>query len=495
MQTLKRPNQRIDLIICLLLFSSGVLMRIWILHPTGFDGLYGQDPYAYYDFAHELGNAINDGRAPGVFFWPLGYPVLLLVTFTFVGDQPIVGQTLNIVLGAALPVLIYLLGHLIGLKRAGALIAGIVMAVCGQALQSSLVIMSDMPALFWATASAISLTLYWKRYKQLTWWLVLAFALLSVASITRWIYLILFVPWGLSILILWRGRIHWKALILAFLPVLMIITPQLVYSRLTASPGLNHEWTNSWALNNAFERQFTNVDGHFSYAQINAVYYAQAVYAPYFVAPLLSLFIPIGMLKRGLIWLVLLISWMILPYLFLCGIPYQNIRFILIVFPPVSLLVGAGMENTIELLQKSRTRHFVFHIIGFAIATFGAGQTLITARQNIQTFIERHQGDKAVAEWVAQSVPDDSTVYTFGLTLTLKHYTKLTIFELYYETPETLQARWVQGQDDYLLLNLWDIEHQWAGREPDIAYQWFFDVRGLTRLDQHGYYTLFRIKG
>ena len=39
----------------------------------------------------------------------------------------------------------------------GALLAGLLMACCGQVVQSSLVVMADVPALFWATLSAVSL--------------------------------------------------------------------------------------------------------------------------------------------------------------------------------------------------------------------------------------------------------------------------------------------------------------------------------------------------
>lgn len=475
-------------------------MRLAILAPTGFDGLYGQDAYAYYDFVHELRNAVNEGRTPGAFFWPLGYPILLLVALTLFGDHIAVAQGLNALLGAVLPPLVYILARAIGLRRTGALVAGLLMAICGQALQSSLVIMSDIPALFWATASAVSLIRYWKHPRQSSRWLALSIILLSIASITRWSYLILFIPWGISVGILWKGHIHWKAIALGLISLLAVLAPQLVYSRITASPGLSHEWAANWSLSHAFEREFTNIDGHFFYEQINAVYYAQAIHGLYFMPPFLSVFIPFGLLKRPPGWIAILGGWMVLPYLFLCGIPYQNIRFILIVFPPVALLVGAGIETVIRWMEKVKIRQYPFPTVlatlaALVIVAYGAGQTLTTAQESVRTFIERQQADKAVAQWISHYIPGGSNVYTFGLTLTLKHYTNLMVFELYYETPETLKTRWLPGQGDYLLLNLWDITYQWAGREPDIAYHWLSDQRGLTRLGQYGNYTLFRIKG
>jgi len=76
--TTRLSVRQIDISLLLLLFAGGILLRLLLLTPTGFDGLYGQDAYAYYDFAGELRAALNQGRAPGDFFWPLGYPTRIL---------------------------------------------------------------------------------------------------------------------------------------------------------------------------------------------------------------------------------------------------------------------------------------------------------------------------------------------------------------------------------------------------------------------------------
>jgi hypothetical protein len=42
---------------------------------------------------------------------------------------------------------------------------------------------------------------------------------------------------------------------------------------------------------------------------------------------------------------------------------------------------------------------------------------------------------------------------------------------------------------------VWNIENQWAGREPQIAFYWLRDVRGLVELGRYGKYTLYRVEG
>jgi len=59
------------------LFALALAVRLAFRLATGFDGLYGQDPYSYHDYAIELRAALGAGHAPPPYFWPLGYPLLV----------------------------------------------------------------------------------------------------------------------------------------------------------------------------------------------------------------------------------------------------------------------------------------------------------------------------------------------------------------------------------------------------------------------------------
>jgi hypothetical protein len=134
-------------------------------------------------------------------------------------------------------------------------------------------------------------------------------------------------------------------------------------------------------------------------------------------------------------------------------------------------------------------------VVFAAVLLIGGRQMLTTAQVNVDTFIADQQRDKDAAAWAAEQVPAGATLYTFGLTLTLKHYTTLDVYEIFYETPETLAERWVRGREDYLLLNVWNIENQWAGRGPQFDYYWLRDTRGMVEMGRYGNYTLFRVQG
>jgi hypothetical protein len=51
----------------------------------------------------------------------------------------------------------------------------------------------------------------------------------------------------------------------------------------------------------------------------------------------------------------------------------------------------------------------------------------------------------------------------------------------------------VIGGDDYVLVNVWNIQHQWEGFSPGIAYHWLLEHPGLTYLAWYRNYTLFRV--
>jgi hypothetical protein len=472
---------RTDLIIIALLSGVGLAIRLLWTVPTGFDGFYGQDAYAYSDFARNLAL----GQPPGELFWPVGYPLILGVGYALFGFA--IGQAINILFGVCLSPLVYILSRQLAFDRWSGVAAGLLIAFCGQAVQSSLVVMADISALFLATLSAVALLQHFRHDRA--GWLALSAGLLAFAAITRWLYLLLALVWTLSLLLHWRGRIRWRAGLLAGGLALAILIPQMLISR---ESSLSHEWLTGWALDHATQKSFINVDGTFNYALVNLEFYAAPLLNPYYLSPVFLPLFALGLWRlarqmdasRQL----LFTGWLLLPSLFLIGIPYQNIRFPLIVMPGVVILVAAGVA------QSKKWRRWLRFIIPLALIV-GIAQTSTSSQQMISPFIDRMQADRAIVQAVDAFLPDGVVLYTFDVTLTFQHHTTMDVYEIYYETPETLQAKWIPGQPDYLLLNVWVIENQWNGKIPQTVYHWFRDARGLTQIGRWGYYTLFQVSG
>ena len=63
----------------------------------GFDGLYGQDAYAYFDYATQsVRQSILHLTPLDAFFWPPGYPILVALASLAIGPVPLAGQLVDL---------------------------------------------------------------------------------------------------------------------------------------------------------------------------------------------------------------------------------------------------------------------------------------------------------------------------------------------------------------------------------------------------------------
>src|SRR4051812_47085078 len=116
--------KRLDLTLILGVFALSLALRIGF--SVGFDGLYGQDPYAYYNYGQILRQSINHGQPLPAFFWPLGYPALLAISFTIFGQSALTAQAISLFLGALLAPMVYLLARQLGAQSSGAFAAALI---------------------------------------------------------------------------------------------------------------------------------------------------------------------------------------------------------------------------------------------------------------------------------------------------------------------------------------------------------------------------------
>jgi hypothetical protein len=84
-----------------LLFLLAVALRVAAARLTQFDGLYGQDTFAYFHYALALREAVAAGQAPPAFAWPVGYPFLVALAAVMTGPEPLAGQVVSMLAGAA----------------------------------------------------------------------------------------------------------------------------------------------------------------------------------------------------------------------------------------------------------------------------------------------------------------------------------------------------------------------------------------------------------
>lgn len=513
-----------------ILFGAAFVIRLAAVFHWQFDGLYGQDPFAYVNQAAAISDALPH-PPPTDFFWPNGYPLLIVVFSQLAGSTTLAGQLAALLCGAMLSPLVYLLTRdlytandslpvgegdqaSLSLEKIkeepkvskihwAGLLAGLIVAAAGQPILSSIVIMADMPALFWATLSA------WlavracasERSRPSAFYFLAAGATLGLAIITRWIYgLVTPALVAYTLFELRHRRRSWWTPLPAIVSGFTILLPQLWLS-FSQPQGLVHSWLTGWQPLNFFLREFETIDGRFSYLLPGGIYYAQPAGHPAYIFPLLGLGAAWGLwqLWRTRQWgaIILLLGWIMPVYLFLGGIPYQNFRFGLTLYVPLVVLTGIGLSNLLNSATKktaSPPHALIPAALPISIITLSLLGMLAWAYPMLNTFLQAQNHSKRIARQVEQSLPPQATVLAFGLTLTLQHYTQLNTLELFHQTEHSLDTLTASDTPLYLLLDLDNIQHQWPGKIPDVNYGWLESNAVLTKIGEFPPYTLFRVE-
>ncbi|GIK40955.1 MAG: hypothetical protein BroJett011_47880 [Chloroflexota bacterium] len=518
--------------IALILFFIALAVRLGAVLLWQFDGLYGQDAYAYFQQALAITQNLPQGQPPPAdFFWPNGYPLLIAFFSLFVGQSAWAGQLAALLSGAALSPLVFLLyenlffdpveinSSLVIRSDSGGLWAGLIVAFAGQPILSSVVIMADMPALFWATLAAWlvvrAVHLPPSRKFCPTLLFFAAGAALALAIISRWLYILIAPVLGLYVIFnywsiqrdletgLALPKALWVPALAAVLSGAIILAPQLWLS-LNKPEGLAHSWLLGWSPANFFRREFENIDGHFVYQLPNWIFYAQPAGHPAYIFPLLGLASAwaVWRLGRARQWgpLILLLGWATPVYLFLAGIPYQNFRFGLTLYLPLLILTGFGLGDLLNrnvnapplLCPPAPPPVFRKVTLKIVIALFLVGM-LAWAYPMLDDFLTVQNRSKMIARQVEQTLPPEASLITFGLTLTVQHYTRLNALELFFLDQTSLKTLAESADPLYLLLDLHGIETQWRDKTPQLNYQWLKENRKLIKIGEFPPYTLFKV--
>jgi 4-amino-4-deoxy-L-arabinose transferase-like glycosyltransferase len=467
----------------------------------GFDGLYGQDAYAYFDYGAVSVRASILHLAPlQAFFWPPGYPVLVALAAMVVGPVPLAGQAVSLLMGALVPVFTALVVHeLWPSEHVLAVLAGAMVALCGQLWQSSIVVMADTTGLALATLSAWTVVRYGRT--GAVRWLLIASAAVAYATLARWIYGLVAVP--IAAYALWalpRARpssamLHALAgVLLAAALLLPVLGPPLL--GLLSHPSEPASFAGnlqvySWSPLNALRHEFFTADGHLSYALPNGVYYAIAPANLAFFGPLLAPWIAVGVWAAVRGWhrptFLLIVGWAGVVFAFHAGAPWQNFRFTLAYLPPLAILVAAGVTWTWRQLDRR---------IGILVALCTALGLLATAGgavRLVEGFIARKDDDLALVRWVQTQSPPGAQLLSFGPTLAFRHYTSLPTYDLFDLTPSDLDSVLASPAPTYVVLDEHNVEEQWLGQAPAENWRRLRDSTGVSQIGTEGSFTLFRV--
>ena len=403
------PHTRADILPLTLALLIALAARLFAAVSLRFDGLYGQDSFAYYYHGvalwrdHSL--LFHWPWLPRSIrlFWPYGEPAQLALAFAIAGGAgTIPALSVSMIAGLGVVVAVYALTLAVAapllpppLPRAFALLSALLLALSGLAVQASCTIMSDAPALFWGSLSIWLWHGAGRRdqdgadrdapgqpqgtaprrrqgsdtARSSARAILRAFAAgtcLGLAFVTRYEYALLVAPLSLAWWAHPGGRRPHLAPLLA--GVLLVALPQFVTASAESSPLLGHQWVLGWRPGNVWRSTFTSPEGLFRYDSTPGSFYlAGPLLSARSLPPPLAPFAAIGVLslirassggglqaRKARVSLATLVGWWLVPTLYLSGLPFESSRYTLILLPSLAILEGLGAAATLRWLRALR---------------------------------------------------------------------------------------------------------------------------------------------
>jgi hypothetical protein len=521
----------------------------YLLARFPYDGLYGQDSYAYYYQARSLLKDMT-GQAPQpwqlfsasqLYHWPIGYHLHLIlgqiITGSYVGGR---AMTVCMAVGAAL--LLYLIvGELwpTGSPRArivAGLVAGGALPLVATYTRMGLSLMADVPAVFWGLLGIYCCLRAWPvlALRHSVLWAVAGGVALGIAVLIRYGAIFFAVPVGVYWLLrLLRNRSDgmsrgepapwWAALgfVVALLPQVAYL---LAYksggsSGVLGSAGILSDyssWFDGWTPANLLSTTVTGPDGTSTFSHPMIVFYliqplfdSDAGFLSVFYLPALVVGAIVLVRERALPVIGLLLSWWLLPVLFFAGTPYQAHRFALTYIPALLVVMGIGTAAALELgIQAVRDgagatcKRVLSAALALAVVV-GLAAGVYQGQASVRSWMavhESYQADEqkvaALTRQAAGSYSDAAPphVVAFGVTAALYHYTQWPTIELFDHGEGDLQQFLATPGPRLLVLPVAAMSGQWANTPLAARWQWLQQAYVLAADGTAGMYTVYTVE-
>jgi len=464
-----------------------------------FDGLYGQDAFAYFRFARAIGPHLWHGTPLPDLFWPRGYPAAVAAVLPIAGGGPFAGQLVSALATAWAAAATFLLVRELDIRRSlpsddrtAPFVAGICVAASGIVLRTGQVVMAD------GLAIGLAATVLWCFARFLRErrgpWLVGCAVALAWGAVTRWQIGLLALPLAVAAQIDRRAHgtpVWWGWWAVAMAAGLAVLIPQLMAAHEVPHALEQHEWLQRWNPLNALRRDFHDSEAHFRYRFPVGIFYLVRLGWPDALFPTVTALAAVGAwavirARRG-VEIALLVGWVLVNGAFISGIPYENPRFLWPLLPAIGALAGIGYRTARERLPE-RSRPFLALVL---VVSLAAGLAF-AAREHAHT-VARKNADRALADWINAQVPTGTTLLMSGGTLMAESYGTARIRDTYLLSPAEIPALLVRDCPCLYLEDPTEIEGRQAGLQPQKFFETLSRTAGLTQIATRPPLVLFRV--
>jgi len=449
------------------------LMLLALLRLAGFDGMVGQDGYAYVDYARNIRQWLQGGVHPGDFFWPPGYP-LLGAMISFLGFS--VPFSMQLVSCLSLSGTLIFTGRLIKCyypqheNKSLYTYLFLFGLFAPYFFRNGMVTTSDMTACL-----MVSLVLYYAyqyvQHFKLSHLVVVAIAV-SIGALVRYPVAVILAPLVIYLAWIWLRKVKNQWHLLVVLIPLAVISFYLLFKPDYTS-FLGHKALGSWSVSNYFTGTFNTDDGRTTHILPNLIFIFSPFYHPGWIWPGLVFSWFVFKSKEGLSGLFL---FGLLPYLtyalFLAGNPDQNPRHLLIGFPMVLFCCYPGYD---QLYNKYKTWRFLKPAMVLLLTI----QVFLAARAFQASFKRNALERQLVARLIdLKDLTRVPVLYSFDMDIALASR------GIPFEVRNLFKEEYIDFERGALVLfNEKGLNGQWKGKNPMINWEKLKHNYQLNRLE------------
>ncbi|MCW9066081.1 MAG: glycosyltransferase family 39 protein [Ignavibacteriaceae bacterium] len=412
---------------------------------------------------------ISEGKTPNNFFWPVNYPLAGAI-LSFI--------TINNILSLQLISLVSFLFAIFYVKRILRLIfvesqenillyISIAFAVSPIMLVYSQLVMSDMLCLFFITAGFYHSVKFEKEFQNKDYLFAVMF--MAAAVCTRYVSIVILIFPAVLIIKVFVKNFQIKTLIFSLLIAAIILLPEVILKFNYRFDFLNNVWLKNWNLLNFIGASFNTPEGYFNYRFPNIIYAFENLFHPAFIFMGIVL-IPfirksdfeIRVVKQSIIIIILYV-------IFIAGIPFQNLRFLLLTFPFVIILMYTPFLRLNSYLKHPLIKKLLILSVA-VIQLFFYGYMF-------NTIYKQNKLEREISDYL-KGFPG-RFIYTFSIDPALRSYNvKNRIINLWSEKVTDYR------DSSFLLFNKEKFEQQWQGKNPMINWNYFKDNYSSNKIKQ-----------
>ena len=466
-----------------LILSAAFIVLILIRIICDFNGLYGQDSYEYLRYSRRLTEFFTAGMPPGDYFWPVNFPLLGAILSLVIRDNIFALQLISMLSFILTAFYTLLLIQLIypNAGRVADLYLLLFLILSPFLFQSAFLVMSDMLAVFFTTASIYHMLKFRRVQNRTDFFLTIFYS--SLAVMTRYAAAVVLLIPAILLITIFFERFRFADLVLGLLIASLCFTPHFFIKGRNAVDFIGHQWLQAWSVKNWFLSEFSTSDGFHKYRLPNLLYGLSNFYYPgFFFMGIVFIFL---MQKRIFYRLEYLILYApaILYALFLAGIPFQNMRFFLLTFPVVVVSMFLPFQRfRHKVLSKNI---YLWSFAGFVILV----QTALIYKYSSGIY-RTNQAEKYIAKTVLSY--SSRPVYTFAIDGALKCYgvDGDDIVNVWYSKLDSAKI------SALVLFNEDKFKRQWKNRNPMINWQMIRNNYRLEKIESlPSGWELFQIEG